>query len=198
MIPVTMQPEPPDFDTKVRQEGQKFLQKNPSPQKRAEWKNYECWTDALPNLRRAYNNICAYCAQWVSKPTGTPTVDHYIPIAARPDLAYEWSNYRLACLLMNSYKREHQDVLDPFNIKANWFIIDFSSYMVLPGENLTASEKTQVTATIARLKLNDDEACLSSRKAWIDEYTTGEISFSHLEKKAPFIAYELKRQGLVP
>ena len=31
-----------------------------------------------------------------------PSVDHYVAKSGRWDLAYEWSNYRLACAAMNS------------------------------------------------------------------------------------------------
>ena len=54
-----------------------------------------------------------------------------------------------------------------------------------------------VQITIDALRLNDEGTCLQGRWAYIRDYCLSEIDFSHLSKKAPFIALELQRQGLV-
>lgn len=179
----------------MMKQGREFLITTPLPNSN-QWEGKEYWRRSLPELKRAYNQICSYCAQWVSNATGSPTVDHYIPRSVSPSLAYEWSNFRLACSQLNSRKGASIDVLDPFSVIDGWFIIDFSSFMILPNPALRNAEKEQVVRTIRRLKLNVDEAFISSRIEWFDDYMKHEYTFGHLQKRAPFLAYEIERQGL--
>ena len=50
--------------------------------------------------------------------------------------------------------------------------------------------------TIARLKLNSDKF-LEDRSYWLKYYCLGKTDFDFLRNSAPFIAYELERQGLI-
>ena len=61
-------------------------------------------------------------------------VDHFYPKSVRPDMAYEWSNFRLASLKLNCRKREFQDVLDPFTIEPGWFCLSFPSLLFSLGQ----------------------------------------------------------------
>jgi hypothetical protein len=195
LIPIQAQPEPLDFSRKVREPGKAFLKIVPHPTT-TEWKNREYWQRALPDLYRAYGGICAYSAEWVPYTTGNPTVDHFIPKFVEPELAYEWSNYRLASSRFNSRKGSHQDILDPFTLEADWFILDFPSLQVKPNPKLSDSQANLVMATRKRLGLNDD-LCVQSRLRWIQTFCNGDIDFAYLKRNAPFIAYELERQNLV-
>lgn len=198
MIPVTMQPEPPDFDQKVRQKGQQFLATT-TPAKDSDWKNHGYWRAALPELKKGHNNICAYCCLWIPNCPGAPTVDHYLHKSKKENqsLAYEWSNFRLAAGRMNSRKGVFTDVLDPFIVQEGWFIIDFlPTITVKPNPTLPDIEKSKVQASIKRLKLDRDENYLNDMQEWYDSFKSNEITFGHLEKRAPFLAYELRRQGL--
>ncbi|MFL6208531.1 MAG: hypothetical protein ACJ74W_06745 [Pyrinomonadaceae bacterium] len=197
MIPVKMLPKPSDFNEKVRKPGQKFLSTASRPIKEKDWKGKEYWRKVIPELREGHRHICAYAALWISKLTGSPTVDHYIPKKDDPDSAYEWENFRLSCLTMNSRKKHFRDVLDPFEIKDGWFTIDFSTFVIHPNPTLPVSIKKQVDATIKRLKLNTDEMCIAVRREWFECFETGCMNFKLLEERAPFIAYEARRQGLV-
>lgn len=197
MIPVEMLTEPEGFDENVRTPGRDFLKVAPRPINNDDWKGKEYWRRTLPYLRKGHRNICAYAALWVSKVTGSPTVDHYIPRKDDPDLAYEWTNFRLSCLLMNSRKKNFRDVLDPFTIGEGWFTLDFDSFMIHPNPTLPNAIKAQILATIKRLKLNTDEACIEARREWFECFTSGCMNFTLLEQRAPFIAQEAKRQGLV-
>ena len=47
------------------------------------------------------------------------------------------------------------------------------------------------------LKLNQDDTLVQERQSWLECFCSGEITFAHLRKKVPFIAYELERQELV-
>ncbi|MEP0800111.1 hypothetical protein [Funiculus sociatus] len=194
MIPVRQQPEPTDFESRVRAKGVAFLQKASRPQA---WENREYWRDSLKDLYRAYDEVCAYSAQWIPRIEGSPTVDHFIPKSVRPELAYEWSNFRLSCLKMNARKRDFQDVLDPFQIQPDWFILDFPSLIIKANPELEESIKSQVKSTIKRLKLNDDDDCVKHRQDWLMCYCKKQFPFDFLKKTAPFIAYELERQKLI-
>lgn len=194
MIPVKEQPEPVDFSRKVKNRGTAFLQKVAHP---TEWKNREYWRDALHDLYQAYAGICAYSAHWIQPDQGAATVDHFIPKSVNHQLAYDWHNYRLASRTMNIRKGNHQDVLDPFRLKPNWFIMDFPSLLIKPNSILTTAQKEKVSKTITRLKLNADEICVRSRKDWLLPFCKKEYSFDFLQMHAPFIAYELQRQNLI-
>ncbi|MFN9398322.1 MAG: hypothetical protein ACK57R_20260 [Dolichospermum sp.] len=196
MIPVKPQPEPADFDEKVRQPGLVFLSKVPNP-KTEDWKKHDYWVKSLPDLYTSYNKICAYSAQWIPRPEGSPSVDHFLPKSPKPELAYEWHNFRLACLSLNQRKGTQLDVIDPFELPVNSFILDFPSLIIKPNPELLYPLKGRVISTINRLQLNDYDKCIDGRLEWLKTYYEDNSSFDSLKRKAPFIAYELERQGLV-
>lgn len=204
MIPVKQQPEPKNFAQKVTKKAHSFLSENPSPT-RKEISKRPYWRNVLDDLYKAYNKVCAYSALWC--PRDMVTVDHYIPIHVlknnNPKLAYDWSNFRLASRSMNSEKHIFQDVLDPFHVESGWFVMDFPSLIIKSGSNLSPSQMEKVEATINRLKLNEKEKYMEYRREILcdycelcNQYDNIEPVFNHLEKRAPFIAFELKRQGL--
>ena len=194
MIPVTEQSEPNDFSKKVRNPGQLFLTLKPNPSNK-DWKNREYWRKALPDLYSAYQGVCAYCSEWIPYNTGVSTVDHFEPKGIAPNLAYEWKNFRLSSLRLNSKKGDYQDVLDPFALQQDTFILDFPSLIVKPNPILSDEQKNRAIGTIHRLGLND-ETSIKSRFRWIRCYCSNEFRFIYLQRNAPFIAYELKRQNL--
>jgi hypothetical protein len=206
MIPVQPQPEPIDFDEKVRQKGTAFLAKSKNVTGDS-IRAHRYWQDTLDDLYEQYGRICAYSACLCQ----SPTVDHYIPISAlvengNPQLAYEWDNYRLASSSMNEQKGHFPDVLDPFKIQPGWFVIDFTTLnlRVLSGDNLQPPIKKKVDDTIRRLKLNDNYINFQYRFELVDTYCEAcqasiggiEPNFYFLKRVAPFIAAELDRQGL--
>jgi hypothetical protein len=142
-------------------------------------------------MRTAYKSICAYSSLWLL-PHEKATVDHYVPKKDAPSLAYEWSNFRLANLWINSCKYIHRDVLDPFLIGDSWFILDFATFIIKPNPELPSDLEEAVLKTIKRLKLNHNDY-LDSRQFWFETFRN---DISMLEEKAPFIAYEMKRQGI--
>lgn len=194
MIPVQKQPTPADFVERVGRPGRTFLAKCSQPRTN-DWKHHAYWTKIEGELYRAYSGICAYSCLWIPHVTGARTVEHFKPKSRYPHEAYNWDNYRLVCSRLNGRKRNCEDVLDPFTLQDGWFVIDFPSLMLFPSKHLSQEETLQVKKTIKRLKLNDDE-CIDGRKVWVRDYVMGEITFTHLEKHAPFIALELTRQGL--
>jgi hypothetical protein len=188
VIRVHPQPEPDDFDEKVRLPGLRALATGagePPP----------LWRGCALQLWEAYQGVCSYLCILIHRGTALRSVDHFLAKSKRRDLIYEWSNYRLACALMNSRKREFEDVLDPFEVEDGWFILEFSFLQILPNPDLDAATQARVQATIDRLKLNDNE-CLQARATYYEPYRRGLLPFKVLEQWSPFVAAELKRQRL--
>jgi hypothetical protein len=196
VIRVVLKPEPPDFDRTTRAKGLRFLQRQPNP-KGAQWKGHEYWRDSSEDLLSAYGRVCAYSCSYIPSDTGANSVDHFLNKDTNPSLAYEWANFRLVCGRLNGRKSDYDDVLDPFEIVDGWFVLDFPSLLVRPGEHLSDQVKTQVESTIKRLRLNDDDTCVRARLVWLDAYCQGKITIDFLRDQAPFIHMELVRQHLV-
>lgn len=189
MIKINLKPKPKDFDLKVKKPGQDFLKKVPRPRGK-QWKNKDFWCLAIPDMMKAYKSICAYSSLWI-KPD-QPTIDHYVSRDTNPQLAYEWSNFRLARWRINTSKRNYTDVLDPFKIGKDWFELDFTTFAIRPNPKLKKTEKESVSKTIERLKL-DSSDYREAREAWFNAFKD---DISKLEEKSPFIAYEIRRQGI--
>ena len=200
MIPVQPQPEPGFFDAEVRAKGLAHLKAKgyaldqPLPAGATiepHWRG-----DCLTALHQAYGGVCAYLCVFVERITGGMSVDHFIAKSALAGLSYEWSNYRLACSVMNSRKRDFDDVLDPFELEPDWFHLDLTCGRIFPNPELEPAQTALVTQTISRLGL-DDPLCRELRVRWFDEYLTEPLPESYLRRKSPFVWAEAQRQGLL-
>jgi hypothetical protein len=201
MIPLTLKPEPPLFNDRVRIPGQTHLQAkgiNISLPLPSGTKITAYWTrsEGLDELYKEYNGVCAYLAVHFERIMGGATVDHYLPKALRPDLAYEWDNYRLSSSIMNSRKNDYLDVIDPFSMQENWFYLELTTGRIYPNPNLNAIKRNAAFLTINRLKL-DEGLSRKLRTDYWDDYILGDISNNYLQRKAPFVWYEANRQGLL-
>ena len=192
MIPVALQAEPSHFEGRVRQPGLAFLHKKPRPTT-AEFASHAYWQRVYDDILILYNRICAYTG---CKIICGEQIDHFLPKNKYPDLAYEWSNYRLSYGKINQYKLSCDDILDPFEIEEGWFVLDFPSCLVKPKRDLGADLVEKINITIDRLGLNRDESLVQSRCSIVKAYVCGHISFNHLQDYYPFIAFEIDRQGL--
>ena len=191
MIPVQPRPEYAAFDAQVRIPGRRFLAVNPGPSSR-DFGRHNYWTRAKNELHHAY--LC--CAYTSLRIVGIgASVDHYLPKVRYPDLAYEWSNYRLARPKVNSRKSDSEEVLDPFNVRSGWFVLDCPSCLIFAGANLEERTSRQVCSTIKVLKLNSDDL-VDERCDWLVDLAKGDVSFAHLKKHYPFLAYEIRRQRI--
>ena len=212
MIPVTPAPEPAAFDGKVRQPGLRAIAElageQPDPPRTAgrpyapvavsrdeipadQFPAY--WREMRDDLMESYHRICAYLCLYISRGTGAPSVDHAVAKSRRWDQVYEWSNYRLACSLMNARKGAATCVLDPFEIREGWFALELVDFQVVPGSGLPDDVTGAVTDTIERLRLSDPTCC-DARAEYAENYWNGEILFDYLTRHAPFVARELRRQ----
>lgn len=193
LIKVDPQPEPADFDNKVRLPGSVFLARVARPTRR-QFKKHDFWKAGLSDLKAAYRNICAYTSVWIPN---NCSVDHFLPKSSRPDLAYEWSNFRLAHDRINSIKGDSTDVLDPFYIQTGWFTLDIATLWVNPDPSLQTKVKMPVQDTIDILRLNDDQ-WVQMRFEVLSSYLNRELTLSFLQRLYPFIATEILRQGVQP
>ncbi|MEA5058962.1 hypothetical protein SDC9_103207 [bioreactor metagenome] len=196
MIPVTMQPEPSSFDADVRQRGNAFLTTCPTPTNKL-WPKHAYWKYASDDLYRAYGGICAYTGEWFSRTSTSVSVDHFIPKSINPNLAYEWSNYRLTTQKANGNKANQTGIADPFSISSGWFVLDLPSCLIVPGKGLSPAEYATVQRTINVLRLNEDDEYVQGRCNIILYYIKGDITLNYMWDKYPFIAHELTRQSMI-
>jgi hypothetical protein len=212
VIPVAPASPPADFGERVRARGLNAIaelageiapQKRGGPKRKKNFGSREAipsdefppyWRDVLPDMRRSYNGICAYLSLYLHSATGSSSVDHFVPKSKAWDKVYEWSNYRLAAALINSKKKDLDLSLDPFTIDNGLFALELVEFQVVPGPAAKGPTIDQVLATRDVLGLNMPECC-DLRREYVEDYEKGEIIFSYLERRAPFIALELRRQG---
>ncbi|HYW10318.1 MAG TPA: hypothetical protein VE871_00110, partial [Longimicrobium sp.] len=211
MIPVTPVPEPPDFGACVRQRGLDAIAElvgEPPAVKRPGRKRQVValrredipsekfppfWREVLPDMLAAYDRLCAYLALHIEPATGNPSVDHVVPRSKAWDQVYEWSNYRLTAARINAKKNDLEIVLDPFTIPEGLFALEFVEFQVIPGP-AAGAQLNDVTKTVETLGLNLRECCIA-RQAYFDSYLAGEISLPYMERRAPFVAQEMRRQS---
>ena len=198
MIPVALQPEPADFDTKVRQKGHAWLGArgialNAAPPKASKLPNY--WSHSNKQLWEAYSGVCAYLAIFFEWGTGAASTDHFIAKSLNAGDAYEWSNYRLSCLGPNRNKNKFDDVLDPIGLAPNTFVINFASGKIAPNPALSPALKAAARKTIRRLKLGSPDNNKMRAQHYTD-YIAGDCSLNFLQRKSPFVHSEIVRQRL--
>jgi hypothetical protein len=212
MIPVEKASEPVNFDECVRQPGLEAiaemvgerpttLRPGPKREKKALTRDQivakdfpPFWRDVLPDMLVSYNRLCSYLALYIEYATGSPSVDHVLPKSKSWDKVYEWSNYRLACALVNSKKSNVDFVLDPFEIEDGLFALEFFAYEVKLGARAVGELEVKAADTIEKLGLNMRDCC-QARQEYVENYKNAHIKLEYLERRAPFIAQELRRQG---
>jgi uncharacterized protein (TIGR02646 family) len=192
LIPVAPQVEPATFAAKVRNPGRTFLRSYQRPT-RDDFKKAPYWNQCLGDLRSAYRSVCAYCCLYVPMES---SVDHFLPKSQYPTLAYEWNNFRLAHSKINSYKANNVGVLDPFHIQPGWFILDFANCHVKPNPATPQAVQQKVAYTIGVLRLNTDDSLVQFRFSLVRNYSKDFVTMDFLDVHYPFIAIELKRQGI--
>ena len=98
---------------------------------------------------------------------------------------YEWDNYRLACSLMNSRKKDAIYVLDPFQVKTGWFELELVGFQIKPGRFAAGPAfGNRVERTITRLRLNEDD-CRTARERYAVNYWNGELPLAFLSRASP-------------
>ena len=199
MIPVTLQPEPePKFEEEVRGPGYQWLNDNgidpnlPPPDPAA-LPTY--WRETQKDLWDAYKGVCSYLCIYFAWPLGAHSTDHFVAQSKDAGQAYEWDNYRLSCLGMNRNKNRFDDVLDPFQIAPDTFILNLASGKISPNPSLPQATQAEVWATIRRLKLDAPETAKMRAEHYTD--CLNGVPEWYLKKHSPFVWHEANRQGLL-
>lgn len=191
MIRIKLQPEPEYFDLDIRKKGALFLK---NPKDRQELPDY--WKKCRKDLYLSYGGVCAYYSIGIDEITGSCTIDHFRPKSKYPQLAYEWNNYRLACGVANSCKRDFEDVLDPFDLPEDLFQIYFDDGEIYVNSMYSQEIQNKAKETIDRLKLNDHRMKRRRAKDFY-RYQKKEIFQQELKQQNPFVWKEILRQNLV-
>ncbi len=202
VIPVSLQPEPADFDRKVRQPGLAWLaaqgipSTGPAPQK-PQLRAF--WSASNKALWDAYKGTCAYLAIYFDWDTGASSTDHFIPKSVDVGQAYEWANYRLSCLGANRNKNKFGDVFDPIGMPPDAFELNLLSGEIKPDRTLAARHGPAAVElaekTISRLKL-DSPDLNSMRSRHFRQYLRKKDADT-LRDLSPFVYHEALRQGLL-
>jgi hypothetical protein len=190
MIPVALPPEPPTFDATCRVRGNDWLAAHPDPED--DPPSY--WRAFLPDLCAGFGNRCAYLAMWDLN----GTVDHYLSVADRRDLAYEWSNYRYATAWLNSSKQAlDRQVLDPIRVRDEWFEIDLASLHLRLTPAVPARIRPVAEFTVRRLKLDYGRRVIEQRRTYRNLFEQGDMDLEDLDREAPLIATAVRRERLL-
>lgn len=199
MIPVTLQPEPLDFDEKVRLPGREWLGKkgiafDSPPPKASELPRY--WSHSNKQLWESYSGVCAYLAIFFEWGPGASSTDHFVAKSRHAGNAYEWNNFRLSSLGPNRDKGPSDDVLDPVGLRPKTFVINFASGEIKPNPDLSEEHKTAAIKTIKQLNLDSPENN-DMRARHYSGYLHGDCSLNFLSRISPFVYMEIERQGLI-
>jgi hypothetical protein len=187
MIPCQRVPEPKSFKAKAKLPGQAWLKANPSAARPK-----PLWGQFTPQLALGFQGLCGYAAMF--DPTGG-TVDHFISFKSRPDLAYEWDNYRLASGPLNASKQNADAaVLDPYEVREGWFEIILPSLQLRATPLVPAALREKAEFTLTRLQLRDGERVIRWRQAWYAMYQSGRLNIDGLRQVAPLIADAVVRE----
>jgi hypothetical protein len=179
-------PEPIRFRVDCRHEGEYWISENPTA-KPKDFPSY--WRRFEDDLAKGFSHRCGWWAMYI--PTGH--VDHFLSKDNRPDLAYEWNNYRYIEATVNSTKKKLDDqILDPFEVEDAWFELILPSMQLTLTSDLPPHLKTKADLTLEKLHLIDGLKVVRNRKRWYDSYTNG-TPLSELEKLAPLVAKAVKK-----
>ncbi len=195
-----MQPEPTSFDAEVRKKGNKNVAERHVYLRQVGYARFDYkpyWRQCLPQLHRAYDGVCAYLCVYIELPVGGVTVDHFVAKSMQPEHAYEWSNYRLACAAMNTFKNEYDDVLDPFSLVDGTFRLELTSGRIFPSPQLLVTEQTLAAEkTIKRLRL-DAPNNRELRARHFSDFVQGCFTAAYLKRISPFVWLEAQRMQLL-
>lgn len=191
MIPVANPiPEPLGFDADCRQEGNRWLAAKRlagETPKTSKFPNH--WAKYELDLAQAFRQRCGWWAMWIAE----GQIDHFLSKKNRPDLAYDWSNYRYIAGSVNGSKGNHDDkVLDPFEIQDGWFEVILPSMQLIATDRVPISLRAKAEFTLKQLHLRDGTKVVRCRKHWYDSFKNG-TPMSELEKVAPLVAQAVKK-----
>lgn len=205
MLRVEVVDEPPTFDRDVRQKGLSWM-KDQGIDLNGELpegvKLRPFWRACVDELREVFDRRCCYSGHYMRKSEVVP-VEHAVPKSLRPDLAYEWSNYRYASQRINGRKGT-KIVLDPacFPADREVYHLDFVTGAIFPNPALMADLPTlyrMAEKTVEDLELDDGLYRDERMEVWNMYLSSsrGGPEREQLKKTNNFVWQEAIRQGLI-
>lgn len=186
MIPVEPAEEPPEFEQCTRVPGRAWLQaKDYLHRKRPE--NYWSWCEEP--LREVFHERCGWLAMYIAD----GHVEHFVSWNEckqdRPELAYEWSNYRYILPRLNSRKGTRTDLLDPFEVRPGWFRVELPSLLLVCTSAIPEGLRARAQRTIDELGLVGlgDGRVRRLRSGWLQGYRSTRLSLAGLQEVAPLV-----------
>lgn len=95
---------------------------------------------------------------------------------------------------INARKADFDTVLDPFEIEAGWFWVEFSALQLMPNPDLEEPLWQRVQDTIDTLRLNHPEVVTLRQMHYDDFLEHG--NFEVFRRWCPHMASEYERQRL--
>ena len=190
MIPVNPVPEPLNYRNEAYLPGLKWLDEHPDS-KRPDDK----WSPYYNHLADGFSDRCGY---WGTK-ISSGEVDHFISWktakdTGRPNLAYEWSNFRFSSSSANGHKGNADDrVLDPYEIPEDWFEIILPSLQFKLTNKVPHALRGKALYTLTTLHLQKGKA-LRNRRNIYTMYQENKLTLKGLKDWAPLIAEAVMKQ----
>ncbi len=192
MIPVVNPiPDPEGFDTECRTPGivwRATRRLQDATPKTSEFPNL--WAKYGDYLGQAFHGRCGWWAMWIAE----GQVDHFLSKKNRPDLTYEWSNYRYIAGSVNGSKGNHDDkILDPFEVLDGWFEVILPSMQLILTDQIPKTLIAKAEFTLTELHLHDGKKVVRCRKRWYDQFKGEMLTFDGLQLNAPLVAKAVKK-----
>ncbi len=180
---------PEGFDKKCKEPGDKWVRENPKPDPIPKGYRRELpshWTKFAEDVRIMFRGICGYSFMYDAS---GGSIDHYISQKTDEDLAYEWTNYRLAMERINKSKQNKDDqVLDPFDADDAWIDVQLPSMQYRTAKDVPEPFKGKIDFMLEHMKLINDEALIRPRRMWFNQYLLGKLTIEGLREYAPVLA----------
>lgn len=186
MIPVARPEEPDLFDERTRRPGLAWLETHDYLNRR---RPRDYWAWCAGPLRAAFEERCGWVAMYIAD----GHVEHLVSWSEckrdRPQLAYEWSNYRYILPRLNSRKRSLRGLLDPFEVGPGWFRVELPSLLLVCTDQIPerARERAQRTIDCLGLVGDRDPQIRTLRAKWLEKYRLNWLPLSGLKRFAPLV-----------
>lgn len=107
--------------------------------------------DIKDALKAETHRKCAYCE---SKPLHVTQgdIEHIVPKAVDPKLAFDWVNLTLACSVCNNNKSDKEGFVDPYAVDPNTEF-EFLGPMISHRLGRVAAERTKIELDLNRIDL---------------------------------------------
>jgi hypothetical protein len=126
------------------------------------------------------------------------TVDHFLSRKQHRHLSYEWSNFRYVSAWLNSSKQAlDARVLDPFQVRDEWFEVILPSLVMRLTKCVPARVRPLAEFTLRRLQLDDGDRVYNQRKIYYAEFLESGHPIGWLERFAPMLATAVRRERVL-